>query len=423
MWNNITAILHIHSIGNMGVLKKTQAYSNLRKAVLGELVNVKRGMSLSGEYYATEGNLIRLTLGNFQEEGGFKINTSKDDLYFTGPVREEFVLKEGDIITPLTEQVVGLLGATARIPESDKYIQSGDVALIKCISNEIDDGYCYYLVSSDLVRRQLSAAAQQTKIRHTSPEKIMDCEVFIPEVKDQRKIAKLLDSINKKIELNEKINDNLDAQSQALLTETVTKTQTTRTSLGDIVDFIDGDRGKNYPTFDEFSDTGYCLFLNASNVTSTGFNFDSCQFVTKEKDESLRKGHLSRGDIVLTSRGTLGNVAFYNDSIPFDNVRINSGMLIIRPKNNRYSPIFLFVLLKSVYMKAAIESLKSGSAQPQLPIKDLQMAQFEIPSSDCGLSQLSDKLSRIDNYYSENCLEIISLKSMSSLILSELSSR
>ena len=184
----------------------------MKKYKLGELVNVKRGMSLSGEYYATEGNLIRLTLGNFQEEGGFKINTSKDDLYFTGPVREEFVLKEGDIITPLTEQVVGLLGATARIPESNKYIQSGDVALIKCISNEIDDGYCYYLVSSDLVRRQLSAAAQQTKIRHTSPEKIMDCEVFIPEVKDQRKIAKLLDSINKKIELNEKINDNLYEQ-------------------------------------------------------------------------------------------------------------------------------------------------------------------------------------------------------------------
>ena len=58
----------------------------MKKYKLGELINVKRGMSLSGEYYATEGNLIRLTLGNFQEECGFKINTSKDDLYFTGPV-------------------------------------------------------------------------------------------------------------------------------------------------------------------------------------------------------------------------------------------------------------------------------------------------------------------------------------------------
>lgn len=184
----------------------------MEKYVLKDLISVKRGMSLSGEYYSTEGDLIRLTLGNFQEEGGFKINTSKDDLYFTGPVKDEFILAEGDIITPLTEQVVGLLGATARIPESGKYIQSGDVALIKCISDKIDDGYCYYLISSDVVRKQLSAAAQQTKIRHTSPEKIMDCEVFIPEVKEQRKVAKLLDGINKKIELNNKINDNL-AQS------------------------------------------------------------------------------------------------------------------------------------------------------------------------------------------------------------------
>ena len=184
----------------------------MEKYVLKDLISVKRGMSLSGEYYSTEGDLIRLTLGNFQEEGGFKINTSKDDLYFTGPVKDEFILAEGDIITPLTEQVVGLLGATARIPESGKYIQSGDVALIKCISDKIDDGYCYYLISSDVVRKQLSAAAQQTKIRHTSPEKIMDCEVFIPEVKEQRKVAKLLDGINKKIELNNKINDNLYEQ-------------------------------------------------------------------------------------------------------------------------------------------------------------------------------------------------------------------
>ena len=248
-------------------------------------------------------------------------------------------------------------------------------------------------------------------------------EGHVPGIEEQRHIVEQYNVINKRIELKKKINDNLEAQSQALLTGIITANETISTSLGDIVDFIDGDRGKYYPTFDEFSDMGYCLFLNASNVTSTGFSFDTCQFVTKEKDELLRKGHLSRGDIVLTSRGTLGNVAFYNNYIPFDNVRINSGMLIIRPKTDRYSPVFLYTLLKSGYMKAAIESLKSGSAQPQLPIKDLQKAQFEIPTDDGGLLQLSDKLSCLDNAYSENCLEIMALKNMSSLILSELSSR
>lgn len=96
----------------------------LRKYKLGDLVEVTRGASLSGQFYAEEGELIRLTLGHFNMNGGgFKENTSKTDLYFTGPVKEEFILKKGDIVTPLTEQSLGLLGTTARIPESGKYFR------------------------------------------------------------------------------------------------------------------------------------------------------------------------------------------------------------------------------------------------------------------------------------------------------------
>ena len=181
----------------------------MKKYQLKSLIDVKRGASLAGEYYSNEGSLVRLTLGNFKEEGGFKFNTSKENLYYTGPVKDEYILKKGDIITPLTEQVIGLLGATARIPESDKYVQSGDVALIKSISDELYEGYCYYLISSDVVRKQLSAAAQQTKIRHTSPEKIKNCQVFLPDVSTQIKISNFLDAIDKKISLNVAINDNL----------------------------------------------------------------------------------------------------------------------------------------------------------------------------------------------------------------------
>lgn len=182
----------------------------LTKCKLGELVDVTRGMSLSGEYYSEEGELIRLTLGNFNmNSGGFKKNTSKTDLYFTGPVREEFILKKGDIITPLTEQSLGLLGTTARIPESGKYIQSQDVALVRCKPSKIDPNFCYYLIASNSVKQQLSAAAQQTKIRHTSPEKIMNCTVWVPELQEQERIGTLLTAIDSKIELNRSINRNL----------------------------------------------------------------------------------------------------------------------------------------------------------------------------------------------------------------------
>ena len=92
-----------------------------------------------------------------------------------------------DVIISVGYRVKSLRGTQFRIWASSilkEYMKKGfalDDDRLKRLGggNYFDDGYCYYLISSDLVRRQLSMAAQQTKIRHTSPEKIMDCEVFI----------------------------------------------------------------------------------------------------------------------------------------------------------------------------------------------------------------------------------------------------
>lgn len=189
----------------------------LKKYKLGEILDVTRGASLSGEFYATEGEYIRLTCGNFDYQNNcFKENKSKDNLYYTGDFRSEFLMGKGDIITPLTEQAIGLLGSTAIIPESGKYIQSQDVAKIICKEDLLDKDFAFYLISSTLVKQQLSAAAQQTKIRHTSPDKIKDCTVWIPELAEQKRISKLLRSLDYKIELNRAINQNLEAMAKQL---------------------------------------------------------------------------------------------------------------------------------------------------------------------------------------------------------------
>ena len=190
----------------------------LHKHTLGELLDVTRGMSLPGTNYATSGELIRLTLGNFDYGGnGFKENTSKDNIYYSGKVPEEYIMEAGDIITPLTEQTPGLLGTTARIPESGKYIQSQDVALITCKPDKLDPLFCYYLVSSSIVKQQLAAGSQQTKIRHTSPDKIKACVVYIPEdLTIQHKIGDFLSSIDEKISLNRKANAELEALAKQI---------------------------------------------------------------------------------------------------------------------------------------------------------------------------------------------------------------
>lgn len=189
----------------------------LNKYTLGELIDVTRGASLSGEYYSTSGEYIRLTCGNFDYQNNcFKENTSKDNLFYTGDFKPEFLMEKGDIITPLTEQAVGLLGSTAIIPESGKYIQSQDVAKITCNESLLDKDFAYYLISSQLVKQQLSAGAQQTKIRHTSPDKIKECVVWIPTIEEQFKIGKLLSDIDRKIALNREINRNLEAMARQL---------------------------------------------------------------------------------------------------------------------------------------------------------------------------------------------------------------
>ena len=189
----------------------------LKKYKIGDLVQVTRGASLGGEFYATQGNYVRLTCGNFDYRNNcFKENQSKDNIYYTGGFKEEFLLEKGDIITPLTEQAIGLLGSTARIPESGKYIQSQDIAKIDCNESLLDKDFAFYLISSAFVKQQLSAAAQQTKIRHTSPDKIKECTVWIPSLDIQKRIGRILTDIDNKIAINRQINDNLEAMAKQL---------------------------------------------------------------------------------------------------------------------------------------------------------------------------------------------------------------
>ena len=145
------------------------------------------------------------------------------------------------------------------------------------------------------------------------------------------------------------------------------------------VDIIDGDRGTHYPKQSDFNSRGFCLFLNAGNVTKDGFNFSDCAFITEEKDAVLRKGKLERHDVLLTTRGTVGNAAYFDANIPFDNIRINSGMVILRAKPLVLLPRFLYLFVCSNEFMNQVASLRTGSAQPQLPIRDINRIKIPVP--------------------------------------------
>lgn len=144
-----------------------------------------------------------------------------------------------------------------------------------------------------------------------------------------------------------------------------------------VIKFVDGDRGKNYPKQNEYLNKGYCVFLNTSNITKDGFNFKKVNYIDENKDKILRNGRLDYGDLILTTRGTIGNVALYQTGMYYP-MRINSSMLILKV-NESISNNYLYYVFKTDSMKEYMTLFSSGSAQPQLPVKDLKKIKFKIP--------------------------------------------
>ena len=147
----------------------------------------------------------------------------------------------------------------------------------------------------------------------------------------------------------------------------------------DLLEIIDGDRGKNYPTQKDFLKDGFCLFMNTKNVRPDGFEFETTMFISEAKDKAMGKGKLKRNDVVMTTRGTIGNLGVYDDSVEFENIRINSGMLIFRPNTKVITPHYLFETFRSGVFKAQIKKHTTGAAQPQLPIKTLVTFTIPVP--------------------------------------------
>lgn len=161
------------------------------------------------------------------------------------------------------------------------------------------------------------------------------------------------------------------------------------------IQIIDGDRGKNYPNKQELLDNGDCLFLSAQNVTKNGFNFNETQWITKERDNLLRNGKLVYGDIVITTRGTVGNVALYSQDIKYESIRINSGMLIVRCGEGIFNEYIYYVLSSQMFAKK-IASMQTGTAQPQLPKSHFQKMEILLPPFETQ-KKIAKVLSAIDD--------------------------
>ncbi len=305
------------------------------------------------------------------------LNDNSYDLgFFDGSYPEQIEINTGDILISWS----GSLGV---------YKWSKGKALLnqhifKVVFNKINidkEFFCY------AVKNSLSVMSQQTHgatMKHITKKDFDKVLIPYPSLNTQRKIAQKLNIVTELIVFYETELSLMEQLIKARFVEMFGDPSMNSHGLellpmARICEIIDGDRGKNYPNADDFTDDGFCLFLNAKNVTASGFDFSTCTFITKEKDSALRKGKLSRGDVVLTTRGTIGNLAFYTSEVPYDNIRINSGMVILRMKQNVMDELFFIEQFK-MQLKGIKEKIASGSAQPQLPISVMNKIQILVPN-------------------------------------------
>ena len=263
-------------------------------------------------------------------------------------------------------------------------ICSTDIYVLRPRSQQVIPSFAANYLRSTLVLNVVTSAMAGANLPRVSHEALLGIPIPVPPEPEQKRIVKLLDEADALRRLRSQADGRMAALLPALFHEMFASSDSRHwkeQTFGDedVVKIIDGDRGVNYPNKTDFGASGDCLFLNTSNVRKGEFNFSKCDFITADKDRALRKGKLTRGDVILTTRGTLGNSAHFDESVPYEQVRVNSGMVILRVNTTKLLPEYLLSVLNTDGFVTQVSAMTSGSAQPQLPINRLSNIKFILP--------------------------------------------
>ena len=275
------------------------------------------------------------------------------------------------------------VGSVAVQRTAEQVIVSPLYVVFEVNEKELLPEYVSYFLHSDIGLAQIAmntSGSVRDSLKFNALQKI---EINVYSVEEQRRVVDKLQRLEaiilKKRKVLEKFEDLVKSQFIEMFGDPNLNSKSLPTNaMTEVCDIIDGDRGVNYPKQEEFTSDGYCLFLSAKNVTKEGFLFEECIFISKEKDHILRNGKLTRGDVVLTTRGTIGNLAFYTDCVPYQNVRINSGMVILRMRSTILNEQF-FIQQFRLQLDEIKRKIASGSAQPQLPISTMKKIKMLLP--------------------------------------------
>lgn len=325
----------------------------MKEKFLRELADIQTGpfgSQLHKEDYVADGTPIVTVehLGNkmFSEQNLPRVsNTDKNRL-------KKYVLKQGDIVFSR----VGSVDRCSYVDQKhDGWMFSGRCLRVRPTS-EIDSEYLYYYFCLEETKqfvRNISVGATMPSI---NTKLLGEVVVTFPELEQQKRISGILSAIDSKIEVNQKINDNLEQQAVTYFQELYINNANPMWQIGTISDLgtvVGGSTpSKTKPEY--YTNNGIAwitpkdLSINKSKFISHGEN-DITELGLKNSSATV----MPKGTVLFSSRAPIGYIA-----IASNEVTTNQGFKSVVPYLEIGTAFVYFFLKHSL---PVIESAASGS--------------------------------------------------------------
>ena len=158
----------------------------------------------------------------------------------------------------------------------------------------------------------------------------------------------------------------------------------------------DGNYSSKYPRSEEFVKEGV-PFIRANNLVNGEVTDEDMYFITPEKHAILLKGHLQEGDVLITTRGNIGQVGI----VPKRHIdsNINAQLVLLRTNPKELYNRYLLWALQSQSVKKQYQTLQTGTALKQLPVGKLEQVSIKVTDiiSQHNIADNLDKIYKIIN--------------------------
>lgn len=308
--------------------------------------------------------------------------------------------------------IIAMYGATAGRAAINKISLTTNQACcnIEVDSSKMDYNYVYYAIKNDY--EHLSSLANGGAQQNLNSLIIKDFEIPYVNLYIQKKISKILTSIDKKIELNNEINNNLYELAIKYLNEMQSDEEVTLSKFGKIQG---GYAFKSKDLLDTKTNNRIIKIKNLRNEISA--NVINSQFVENEVIDKLdNKFKIKKGNVAIAMTGAeLGKTGFIYG---FDHYYLNQRVGLVRGITKE-KELYLNILLLSQEFQNLLNSKGYGSAQPNVSTADIENITIQNIEDD-DLMKFYEIVNPIYKRIILNCEENLNLEQLRDTLLPKL---